>query len=363
MNDWGRLRLALAVLACVMIAGTVGYLLLGFSFLEALYQTVTTVTTVGFREVRPLSDAGIVFTIVLILFGVGTALYALGVLIQTLVEGDLHDVFGRRRMERRIADIDEPVIVCGWGRVGRAIAKDVADAGAVAGGRRPRRGAPRRRPRTRPCAGDATDDDVLRRAGLERARALVAALDSDAGNLFVTVSARALRPDLFIVARVRIDESVEKLRRGGADRVVNPQSIGGARMAAFVLQPHVTEFLDVVMHDRDIEFRLEEVTVAPASPIVGDTLREAQIRDRTGALVLALRDEAGTFSTNPSPDARLDGGQVLIAIGTPGRAVGADRSRRPHRGSDQSDAVAGSCSVPCSSILWSTARCRLRCCV
>jgi voltage-gated potassium channel len=145
----------------------------------------------------------------------------------------------------------------------------------------------------------------------------VAALDTDAGNLFVTVSARALRPDLFIVARVRVDESIEKLRRGGADRVVNPQSIGGARMAAFVLQPHVTEFLDVVMHDRDIEFRLEEVTVAPDSPIVGDSLRDAQIRARTGALVLALRDENGEFSTNPSPDARLGGGQVLIAIGTP----------------------------------------------
>ena len=316
MNDWGRLRLALAVLACVMVVGTVGYLILGFGLLDAIYQTVTTVTTVGFREVQPLSDAGIVFTIVLILLGVGTALYALGVLIQTLVEGDLHDVFGRRRMERKIADIERPVIVCGFGRVGREIAKDVADAGAdpVIVDRNAER------LEASPYAtvvGDATDDAVLRHAGLDRARALVAALDTDAGNLFVTVSARALRPDLFVVARVRVDESIEKLRRGGADRVVNPQSIGGARMAAFVLQPHVTEFLDVVMHDRDIEFRLEEVTVAPDSPIVGDTLREAQIRGRTGALVLALRAENGEFSTNPSPDARLGGGQVLIAIGTP----------------------------------------------
>jgi len=316
MNDWRRLRLALTVFACVMVAGTVGYLILGFTVLEAVYQTVTTVTTVGFREVRPLSDAGIVFTIVLILLGVGTALYALGVLIQTLVEGDLHDVFGRRRMERKIADIERPVIVCGWGRVGRAIAKDVADAGGapVIVDRDPERLESSPHPTV---VGDATDDAVLRRAGLDRARALVAALDSDAGNLFVTVSARALRPDLFIVARVRVDESIEKLRRGGADRVVNPQSIGGARMAAFVVQPHVTEFLDVVMHDRDIEFRLEEVTVAPESSIVGATLREAQIRDRTGALVLALRDEHGRFSTNPSPDARLSGGQILIAIGTP----------------------------------------------
>jgi voltage-gated potassium channel len=320
MNDWRRLRLALAVFACIMVVGTAGYLILGFTFLDALYQTVTTVTTVGFREVQPLSAAGKVFTIVLILLGVGTALYALGVLIQTLVEGDLHDVFGRRRMERKIADLDQHVIVCGWGRVGRAIAKDVADAGAtpVVVDRDESRLVSSPYP---VVVGDATDDDVLRGAGLARARALVAALDSDAGNLFVTLSARALRPDLFIVARVRVDESVEKLRRAGADRIVNPQSIGGARMAAFVLQPHVTEFLDVVMHDRDIEFRLEELTVGSTSPISGATLREAQIRDRTGALVLALRNEQGEFSTNPSPDTRLDGGHVLIAIGTPAELV------------------------------------------
>ncbi len=200
--------------------------------------------------------------------------------------------------------------------MGRAIAKDVAadDAPLVVVDRDAQRleSAPHA-----VVVGDATDDAILRRAGVARARALVAALDSDADNLFVTLSARALRPDLFIVARVRVDDSVEKLHRAGADRIVNPQSIGGARMAAFVLQPHVTEFLDVVMHDRDIEFRLEEVTVPAHSRVAGCTLREAQIRDRTGALVLALRDEHGDFSTNPSPDARIGGGQVLIAIGTP----------------------------------------------
>lgn len=316
VNEWRRLRLALAVLAAVMLIGTIGYLVLGFTLLDAAYQTVTTVTTVGFREVQPLSTAGKVFTIVLILLGVGTALYALGVLIQTLIEGELHDVFGRRRMESRIAALQDHVIVCGWGRVGRAIAKDVAESGAplvvidAEGERLESSPYPT-------VVGDATDDDVLRRAGLARARALVAALDSDAGNLFVTLSARALRPDLFIVARVRVDDSVEKMQRAGADRTVNPQSIGGARMAAFVLQPHVTEFLDVVMHDRDIEFRLEEVTVPPTSSIAGHTLREAQIRELTGALVLAVRDEYGVFSTNPSPDSRIGGGQVLIAIGTP----------------------------------------------
>ena len=129
--------------------------------------------------------------------------------------------------------------------------------------------------------GDATSDDVLRRAGIERARALVAALATDADNLFITLSGRALRPDLFIVARAREESSVEKLTRAGADRVVNPQEIGGARIAAFLLQPHVTEFLDVVMHDRSIELRLEEVTVPSDSPLAGQTLRQAHVRDKT----------------------------------------------------------------------------------
>jgi voltage-gated potassium channel len=315
-SQWVRLARALAVLLVVMIAGTVGYVAFGFGFLDALYQTVTTVTTVGFREVHPLSDGGKVFTIVLILAGVGAALYTLGVLMQVFVEGELLDLFGRRRMDRRIAEMTDHVVVCGWGRVGHALGAEVATAGTELVVIDRDEGSLADCPFPT-VVGDATDDVVLEQAGVRQARALVAALDSDAGNLFVTVSARAMHPELFIVARVRVEDSIEKLRRGGADRVVNPQSIGGARMAAFVLQPHVTEFLDVVMHDRNIEFRLEEFRVAPSSPCAGRTIRESQIRDRTGALVLALRRPDGGFSTNPSPDARIEPDHVIIAIGTP----------------------------------------------
>jgi voltage-gated potassium channel len=145
----------------------------------------------------------------------------------------------------------------------------------------------------------------------------VAAVTSDADNLYLTLSGRTLRRDLFIVARARITSSEEKLLRAGADRVVNPQAIGGARMAAFVLQPHVTEFLDVVMHGADVEFRLEEVELAASSPIAGQTLRDAHVRDRTGALVLALRGPHGGFTTNPPPETVMDAGHILIAIGTP----------------------------------------------
>ena len=316
MFDWRRLRLALALLAGVFLVGTVGYVVLGFSWLDAAYQTVTTVATVGFREVEPLDAAGKVFTILLILVGVGTALYTFSVVLEMLLEGHLSQLFGRRRMERQIAAMSAHVIVCGWGRVGRAIGDELHAAGAemVAIDIDPTRVAESDVPTV---VGDATEDRVLEHAGLRRARALIAALSTDAGNLFVTLSARSLRPDLFIVARARVEETEEKLRRAGADRVVNPQSIGGARIAAFVLQPNVTEFLDVVMHDRGLQFRLEEILVPPQSSIAGQSIRDAHLRDRTGALVLALRGEGGAFSTNPPPDTTIEPGQVLIAIGTP----------------------------------------------
>jgi len=315
VSHWRRLGGALALLLTVLVVGTIGYVVLGFGPVDALYQTVTTVATVGFREVQPLSTAGKFFTMALILVGVGAALYAFSVLIETLIEGRLLHLLGRRRMERNISSMQDHVIICGWGRVGRSIASEVAETG------RPLVVVDHDENRLDACPhptvlGDATEDAVLVAAGIERASALVAAVDVDAANSFITLSARALRPDLFIVARARSLDSEEKLRRAGADRVVNPQHIGGARMAAFVLRPHVAEFLDVVMHERNLEFRLEELDIATDSPIEGLTLRDAHLRDRTGALVLALRDPQGRFLTNPPPDTRIDAGHVLIAIGT-----------------------------------------------
>lgn len=312
---WRRVGIALLALGVVLVGGAIGYVVLGFGVLDAAYQTVTTVATVGFREVRPLSSAGKIFTIVLILVGVGTALYTFSVVLETLVEGRLSEVFGRRRMERAIAGMSGHVVVCGWGRVGRSVGRFVGGArqDVVVIDHASARVADMAYPTV---LGDATDDTVLLRAGVERARALVAAVDTDAGNLFITLSARALNPGLFIVARARLDDSEAKLLRAGADRVVNPQQIGGARMAAFVRQPAVAEFLDVVMHDGSLEFRLEEVTIPDASTLVGATLRDARVRDRTGALVLAIRKADGRFVTNPSPDTRLQHGDRLIAIGT-----------------------------------------------
>jgi voltage-gated potassium channel len=310
-----RLQAALLALTAIILAGSLGFVLLGDDPLDAVYRTITTITTVGFREVGPTDTAGKVFTIVLVLTGVGTAFYTMGVLLETLVEGQLRDVVGRRRMERKIEGLQNHTVICGWGRVGRTIAQYVhgggqevvvidVDATRLASCPYPN------------IVGDATEDEVLEQAGVRRARAVVAACDLDASNLFVVVSCRALQPDLFIVARARGDANEQKLLNAGADRVVNPQHIGGARIAAFLVQPHVAEFLDVVMHDGSLEFRLAEIPIVPGCPIDGLSLRDAQIRDRTGALVLAIRDADGRFATNPAPETPLQHGHVMIAVGT-----------------------------------------------
>jgi voltage-gated potassium channel len=315
VEPFRRVRLGLAALGLIVVGGTVGYLLLGFSFLNAVYQTVTTISTGGFGEVEPLSSNGRVFTIILILVGVGTALYTFTVLLETFIEGHLGNLLGRRRMEREISELHDHVIVCGWGRVGRAIADYLSHAGqrVVVIDRDVERVGTIPYPTVH---GDVTEDEVLLKAGIERARVLVAAVDTDADNVYVTLSSRTLRPDLVIIARARNDAAAAKLTRAGANRVVNPQRIAGDRMAAFALQPHVVDFLEVVMHDGSLEFRLEEVAVPSSSKLAGSSLRDAQIRERSGAMILAMRQPDGRFVTNPPPETIIEPQHILIAIGT-----------------------------------------------
>ena len=299
----------------VVAVGTVGYTALGLSPLDALYQTVTTVTTVGFRELGEFEGPEKVFTMLLIVAGVGLVLYTLTLVVQVTMEGQLAEAVGRRRMDRKIADMSGHVVVCGWGRVGRAVADDLLQSGreVVVLDSDPDRVRGIEHPTV---VGDATLDATLRAAGVERAAALVAALADDAANLFVTLSARTLNPTMFVVARARQDDSVAKLQRAGADRVVNPQALGAARMASFVVRPHVAEFVDVVMHERSMEFRLQEVAVPDGSPIVDRSLGDLRVHESTGVLVLAVRDQDGTFRSNPDHTTVLRAGQVIIAVGT-----------------------------------------------
>jgi voltage-gated potassium channel len=314
-NPFRRVQIGLAALALVVVIGTVGYSALGFGPLEALYQTVVTVSTVGYGFPHPIGTGVKAFTIVLILLGVGTALYTFTVTLELLIDGHMRELIRRRRMDRDIDKMTGHVVICGWGRVGREVARYLGNAGqqivvvdrdadriSTVG--------------YSTVTGDVTDDDTLLQAGIERAGTLIAALDTDADNLFVTVSSRSFNPTIHVIARARGESSEAKLLRVGADRVVNPQRLGGDRMAAFVTQPHVVDFVDVVMHDGSLEFRLEELTVGVDSPLAGQTLRTTKVHERTGCLVLAIRRPDGSFTPNPSPEVEVAPGDVLIGVGT-----------------------------------------------
>ena len=314
-DPWRPVRRGFLLLALVVVVGTIGYVLLGLSLLDALYQTVTTVSTVGFREVGESTGPWKIFTMALILVGAGTVLYTLTVTLETLIEGRLTDHFRSRRMTREIDQMSDHVVVCGWGRIGRRAVADLSAAGrivVVVDRDEAVRDAP-----VPFVVGDATDDAVLAAAGLDRASTLIAVLNGDSDNVYLTLSAKAVRPEVFVIARARVESAEARMLQAGADRVVNPQAIGGARVAALTLQPNVVDFLDVVMHDGSLEFRLEEVVVPAGSSFVGLSIRDANIRDTTGALVMGLREPDGTFRANPGPDIVLSAGQVLIGIGTP----------------------------------------------
>ena len=314
-NPFRRVEIGLGALGLVVVGGTLGYRALGYGLLESLYQTVVTVTTVGYAFPGPIGTGVKVFTIVLILLGVGTALYTFTVTLELLIDGHMRELIRRRRMDRDIGAMTGHVVICGWGRVGREVARylDAADQQIVVVDRDADRLATVGHATV---AGDVTDDDTLLRAGIERAGTLIAALDTDADNLFVTVASRSFQPAIHVIARARSESSEAKLLRVGADRVVNPQRLGGDRMAAFVTQPHVVDFVDVVMHDGSLEFRLEELTVGDNSPLAGRSLRATQVHDRTGCLVLAIRRPDGSFTPNPSPEAEVAAGDVLIGVGT-----------------------------------------------
>ncbi len=302
----------------VFVVGTIGYLIIGMSPIDAMYMTLTTITTVGYEEFTgPNVGVGVrIFTMFVILTGVGTAFYAFTLVVQVIVEGQLREVLGQRRMDKKISKMTDHVIVCGWGRVGKAVANDMISNGipvVVV----EEDGDKMTDPEIPAVIGDARIDATLIAAGVERASSLIAALDADADNLFITMSSRALKPDLFIVARTRSESGFDMLIRAGANRVVNPQELGAARMASFVMQPNVAEFIDVVMHERSMDFRMQEVKVGAGSSLDGVTLREADLRRRTGILVLALRGTSGKFATNPDPDTHLNAGSVIIAVGTP----------------------------------------------
>jgi voltage-gated potassium channel len=329
----GRLIGSIFAIVLVFVVGVVGYSIIeGWSTADAAYMTIITLATVGFSEVHPLSEAGRVFTIVLIVAGVTALAASFGTFVDFLLEGYLRRFVEGRRMERQLAGLSGHHVIAGIGRVGSEVATAYAEMGAtfVVVEEDPDRVAAAQAAGWTVIAGDASEEDVLRSAGIERARSLVTALDTDAANLFVTLTGRTLSADLFIVARSSHRSSEEKLRRAGADRVITPNVIGGRRMATMVLHPVVSDYLDVVTTGDGIEFRLDEFEVTKGWPYAGVSISEARLRDTVGVLVLAIHCADGSMNTNPSSETMMEVGDRLVVLGTAdqltkleGKSVGA----------------------------------------
>ena len=311
-----RLLWLLTAFASILIVGTAGYMIIeGWPLLDAIYMTVTTITTVGYDEVHPLSTAGRVFSIILIIGGMGGAFYALYGVVEYILSGYFRTTMWRRRMKARIAELKNHFILCGYGKVGQEIARSFAEerVAFVVIDKNPDCAASFEQVGYLYLIGDATNDDVLKEAGIEQARGLVSAVDSDAENTYVTLSGRQLNPKLFIAARG--SEAAEtKLRRAGADRIVSPHRIGGRRMAMLALRPAVVDFIDTVTYRKGRELQLENVDIGNTSPLSGMTIGAA--RSQTGATVLAMRKKGGKLLANPSDDEILQEGDRLIVIGT-----------------------------------------------
>ena len=316
-----RARVPVLLLLLALTYGTVGFRVIeDYPLLDALYMTVTTLTTVGFGEIHPLSAGGRLFAISLIAFGMVAVFDLLAVFTSLLASGRLSRSIERRAMQRRIGDLHDHYVVCAYGRVGRAATRELVRRGAevvvieVQEALEPllvEAGVPY-------LVADPTEESVLEEAGVGRARALLCAVDSDVVNVYITLSARALYPELFIIARAARPESVDKLRRAGADRVISPYAVSGVRMAAMALQPAVLEFVDMVSVDPDL--RIEEVVVGKGSSLSGRTVRDV-CAPYEGVMVLAVRNPAGDLVIPPRAETVLDEGDLIIVVG-PSAALG-----------------------------------------
>ena len=321
-----RILRAMAALLIAVTVGTVGFWILEggrVPLSSCLYMTVITLSTVGYGEVIPMSGPVRAFTSFLIVFGMGTLIYFGSVVVAFWVELDMTKVRRRRKMQRKIATLKDHVIVCGIGTTGAHVARElfaVKTPFIMIDSDAERLDSMHTLLKTVPdnslyIVGDATEDAVLKEAGIDRARGLVAALRNDKDNLYIILSARQTNPGLRIVARAMEKDAPSKMLRAGADQVVSPNLIGGRRIASEMVRPEVVEFLDMMMLDLDKNTRIEQVTLPPGSPLVGKKLSDANIRKLTDVLVIAIRHKDGKYSYNPGSDTELTADATMIVLG------------------------------------------------
>jgi voltage-gated potassium channel len=311
-----HLRILILVVVGLIVGGSVGYMLIGgWSFDDAIYMTIITMTTVGYREVRELDDAGRVWTMILAVGGVGVIFGSIGIVAESILGEAVSGRREQRRMRDAVGALHDHFILCGYGRVGSTAAQEFEHAGLgfVVVDINPESVELAMRDGYLVVEGDATRDDILRQAGTERARGLITTMDSDANNVYVTLSARAMKPGLFIVARANAESSEAKLRQAGADRVVSPYARAGRQIAELATRPRVADFIDFALSHGQLAFSMEEVEVAAGGPLAGRTI---------GALIaegihpLAIVRGSGDYEPNPPAERALAPGEGLIVSGT-----------------------------------------------
>jgi voltage-gated potassium channel len=313
-----KLRLALIILFTVLITGTLGfYFIEGWSLIDSFYTTITTMATVGYGDFTPRTSEGKIFTIAVIVFGVGTMLYSFSLITEIIIEGRLRRILGRGKLQKMVDKMNKHYIICGCGRIGFLICRELAgekvpfvvvdndpeiiqkiqDEGFIY------------------FKGDATQDKTLIEAGIKRAKGIVCVLPTDAENLYVILTAKELNQDIYILSRSEEEESERRLIRAGADRVMSPYSLGGSRMAMAILRPAMLDFIEITTRRQSLELRMEEISVCEGSPIIGKSLEESGIRQRYGLIIVAVKKDSGKMIFNPLANYIIAGGDRLVAMG------------------------------------------------
>ena len=324
MDPIKQIRFAILVVIVLLVLGTAGYMTIeGWSYLDSLYMTVITLTTVGYEVVKPLSHAGKVFTIVLALSGVTTifavVFWTVGNAIELAASHQMQHLFWRRKMEKIIKGVKDHYIICGYGRMGQAIAAEfrARHIPFVVVENNPEQLPKLIAEKALFVEGDATDEKILLAAGVEQAKGLISVAPTDADNTFIVLTAKGINPNIFTVARSIKVEDEPKLRRAGADRVISPYILGGKRMAWAVLRPTVVDFLESALYSESLELEISEITVTAQSEFANQTLRDSHIREKSGATVIAVKSKGGALTSSPSPDMKIREGDILISVGTP----------------------------------------------
>jgi voltage-gated potassium channel len=318
--ELGGLPLAIVMLGTVLLGGTAGYVLIEhWHPWDAFYMTVTTVSTVGFREINTLSRAGQAFTVLLVLGGVGTALYAFTAIAAEVAGGGWQRRLDQRRRTRMIDALTNHFVVCGYGRIGSTVARQFQQQHVpfVVIERDPVQVRAAAALGILAIEADASREEVLRQAGIDRARGLIAAVGTDAENVYAILTARGLRPDLFIVGRAESEDSVLKLRRAGADRVISPYRIGAVQMAQTALRPAVVDFVELAIGSGNLELAMEEILIGDGSVLAGRSLLDGNLRQKFGVVVVGIQRAAGRMEFNPAPDAVMQAGDTLVVLGRP----------------------------------------------